>query len=216
MKFKQKHFIDFHKGITPLFIVILLTCFDQWDNLVALLYLALHGTYGILWITKSYIYPDKQWESTTSIAYGLFIWAGLSLYWVSPIILITNCKFEYFTYLQEPSNIYIMCCVILYIFGVFLHFTSDMQKYVYLKLNPGNLIKTEMFSKVRNTNYLGEFCIYLGFSMLACNYLPLIALLLLIIAIWLPNMHKKDKSLSRYSEFEDYKKNTSKIFPFIY
>jgi len=216
MRFKQKHFIDFHKGITPLFIVMLLTFFQQWDNLIALMYLAFHGTYGILWITKSRIYPDKQWESITSIAYGLFIWMGLSLYWISPIIIITNCKFEYFSYLHEPSNIYIMCCIIIYVLGVFLHFTSDMQKYVYLKLNPGKLITTEMFSKVRNTNYLGEFFIYLGFSMLACNYLPLIALLLFMILIWLPNMQKKDKSLSKYSSFKDYKKTTSKIFPFIY
>ena len=52
--------------------------------------------------------------------------------------------------------------------------------------------------------------------MLACNYLPIIALLLFILSIWLPNMNKKDKSLSKYSEFENYKKNTSKIFPFIY
>ena len=28
----------------------------------------------------------------------------------------------------------------MYIVGVFLHFTSDMQKYVHLKLNPGKLI----------------------------------------------------------------------------
>ena len=31
-----------------------------------------------------------------------------------------------------------------------------MQKYVYLKLNPGKLITGEMFSKIRNTNYLGD------------------------------------------------------------
>ena len=90
MTIKQKHFIDFHKGVTPLFIIILLTFFQQWDNLVALIYLALHGTYGILWITKSYIYPDKQWENKTSILYGLFIWGGLSLYWISPYLITTN------------------------------------------------------------------------------------------------------------------------------
>ena len=96
MNFKQKHFIDFHKGITPLFIIILLTSFQQWDNLLATIYLALHGTYGLLWITKSQIYPDKQWESKSSIGYGLFIWLGLSLYWISPVIIITEYKFESF------------------------------------------------------------------------------------------------------------------------
>ena len=216
MNFKQKHFIDFHKGITPLLIIILLTCFQQWDNLLATIYLALHGTYGLLWITKSQIYPDKQWESKSSIGYGLFIWLGLSLYWISPVVIITEQKFESFNFIQNPSSIYIMMCIIIYILGVFLHFTSDMQKYVYLKLNPGKLITGEMFSKIRNTNYLGELFIYLGFSLLACNYIPLIALLLFIILIWIPNMNKKDKSLSKYSEFNQYKKHTYKVFHFIY
>ena len=61
MNLKQKYFIDIHKGITPIFIIFLICYFHQWDNLVALIYLALHGTYGLLWITKSFIYPDRQW-----------------------------------------------------------------------------------------------------------------------------------------------------------
>ena len=215
MILKQKYFIDSHKGVTPIFIIGLIGYYNQWDDFVALIYLALHGTYGLLWITKSSIFPDKQWEQETKILYGLFIWIGLSLYWVSPYIIISNNSFlPIFTTL--PPNIYYAGCISIYIVGIFLHFTSDMQKYIYLKLNPGKLIQSEMFSHSRNTNYLGELFIYLGFSMLACNYLPLIALLLFIILIWIPNMSKKDKSLSKYSEFNQYKKNTYKVFPFIY
>ena len=104
----------------------------------------------------------------------------------------------------------------LYIFGVFLHFTSDMQKYTSLKLNPGKLISKQMFSHSRNTNYLGELCIYLGFTVLAKDYLPLIGLAFIIIFVWIPNMIKKDKSLSRYPEFSKYKKKSKTFFPFIY
>ena len=75
---KQKYFIDTHKGLTPIFIIMLISLFNQWNNMEAILYLSLHGTYGILWITKSFIYPDKQWENKTSIWYGLFIWFGLT------------------------------------------------------------------------------------------------------------------------------------------
>ena len=101
--------------------------------------------------------------------------------------------------------IYIFFCITLYIVGVFLHFTSDMQKYIYLKLNPGSLMTDGMFKKIRNTNYLGELLIYLGFSLLALDWTPIIALLIFIFIIWIPNMLKKDKSLSRYKEFYDYK-----------
>ena len=91
-----------------------------------------------------------------------------------------------------------------------------MQKYVNLKLNPGKLITTEMFEKSRNTNYLGELFIYLGFTLLARDWLPILALLLFIIIIWVPNMIKKDKSLSKYSDFSEYKKNSKWFFPYIF
>ena len=211
---KQKHFIDIHKGITPLFILFLITYYNSWSNPTAMIYLALHGVYGILWISKSYIFPDKQWEQSTGVVYGLFIWMGLSLYWISPFIITSGIRMLPFNI--QPSFIYFSICITIYIMGVFLHFVSDMQKYVYLKLNPGNLIENEMFAKVRNTNYLGEFLIYLGFSLLALDWIPIIIIFLFMILIWIPNMNNKDKSLSRYSKFEDYKKRTSKMFPFIY
>jgi steroid 5-alpha reductase family enzyme len=215
MKLKQKYFIDSHKGITPLFILGLMAYYNDWNNLIGFIYLALHGTYGLLWITKSYIFPDKQWEKETSIFYGLFIWLGLSLYWISPYIIISSNHF--FPLLStEPTNIYFASCISIYIVGIFLHFTSDMQKHIHLELRPGHLIDNYMFSRLRNTNYLGEFFIYLGFTLLACDWAPLIALFIFIAFIWIPNMIKKDKSLSRYEKFSEYKKRTSRFFPFIY
>jgi hypothetical protein len=45
-------------------------------------YLALHGTYGLLWILKSRTFPDKQWEQPVPWSLGLATWALLTLYWV--------------------------------------------------------------------------------------------------------------------------------------
>ena len=214
MRLKEKHFIDIHKGLNSLFILFLMYYFDSWNNLIAWIYLALHGTYGYLWILKSKIFPDKQWENKTSIGYGLVIWAGLSLYWISPYIIITGNHMIPFNIPLYP--VYIFFCISLFIFGVFLHFTSDMQKYISLKLNPGNLIQDGMFQKVRNTNYLGELLIYLGFTLLAIDWAPIIALFLFIAIIWIPNIIKKDKSLSRYPEFEKYKNRSYKFIPYIW
>jgi steroid 5-alpha reductase family enzyme len=91
-----------------------------------------------------------------------------------------------------------------------------MQKYISLKLNPGNLIQNGMFQKVRNTNYLGELLIYLGFTLLAIDWAPIIALFVFITIIWIPSMIKKDKSLSRYPEFKNYKKKSYKFIPYIW
>tara|TARA_B100000614_G_scaffold194081_1_gene175291 strand:+ start:12752 stop:13381 length:630 start_codon:yes stop_codon:yes gene_type:complete len=208
---KQKHFIDIHKGATFLYILFLLYFLSDSlsnNNLNIYVYLSLHGTYGFLWILKSYIYPDRQWEQKCTIWYGLFIWFGLSLYWIAPYLIITQDI--------QSENWYIAICISMYIIGIFLHFTSDMQKYVQLKYNPNNLITNLMFSKIRNINYLGEFLIYLGFSLLSEHWLPIASLFLFVIVIWIPNMIKKDKSLSRYSDFKNYKNKTNSIFPFIW
>ena len=76
--------------------------------------------------------------------------------------------------------------------------------------------KEQLFSKIRNTNYLGEFFIYLGFTLLAYDIVPLLALFLFIVFIWIPNMIKKDKSLSKYPEFYNYRNKTKRFFPFFY
>jgi len=205
---KQKYFIDSHKGVTFLFILLLLYIYNAWDNMPALIYLALHGSYGMLWILKSYIFPDRQWESNCSLGYGLLIWFGLSLYWIAPYLIIT-CK-------PIIPNWYIACAIIIYIFGIFFHFTSDMQKFIQLKYNPNQLITDGMFKRIRNTNYLGELFIYAGFSMLAMHWIPMAVLGIFIIFVWIPNMIKKDKSLSRYDNFNDYKNNSNSFFPFIW
>ena len=205
---KQKFYIDTHKGLTSIYVLSLIFLFSAWENTNIFIYLALHGSYGILWILKSYIYPDRQWESTCSIWYGLFIWMGLSLYWISPYIIITQNI--------NPPNWYLAVCIMIYIIGIFLHFTSDMQKFTQLKYKPNMLIKNIMFSRIRNMNYLGELLIYLGFSLLAMHWIPILVLFIFIIIIWIPNMIKKDKSLSRYNDFDDYKKNSYSFLPYLW
>tara|TARA_B110000014_G_C19891429_1_gene461223 strand:- start:5 stop:628 length:624 start_codon:yes stop_codon:yes gene_type:complete len=206
---KQKHFIDFHKGITFLYILGLIYFYSAFDNVAIWVYLGLHGTYGVLWVMKSMIFPDKSWEEDTGLIYGLVILIGLSLYWISPWIIVSG----YFHDGQMTliPNWLISVSIFSFGIGVFLHFSSDMQKYTALKLNPGKLITDGLFKKSRNMNYVGEFLIYLSFSLLSMHWLPILVLGSFILVVWIPNIIKKDKSLSRYQEFSKYKKK-SRIF----
>jgi protein-S-isoprenylcysteine O-methyltransferase Ste14 len=65
-------------------------------------------------------------------------------------------------------------------------------------------------------NYFGELLIYGGFGLMAMHWLPVLILLVWIVFVWLPNMRKKDRSLSRYPEFEAYKARTRRFIPFIF
>ena len=205
---KHKIFIDSNKGFTPVFFLILMAYFRQWDNPTAFLYLALHGSYGLLWVIKSNLFPDKAWERRVSWAYGLLSWFGLCLYWIGGWIVFSQA-------VQAPPW-WLGACGSIYIFGVFFHFTADMQKYTSLKNNPDHLITDGLFGRVRNMNYFGELLIYAGFGLLAMHWLPVVVLLLWVAVIWLPNMARKDRSLARYPGFEAYRKRTSLFIPFIY
>ena len=205
---KQKHFIDTHKGATAPVVLGLIIYFNQWENTSAWVYLALHGSYGIMWVLKSKIFPDTTWEAPCSIWYGLYIWGGLTLYWISPWIIM-------YTGIQN-TPMYIGICVTIFAMGVFFHYTADMQKHAHMKLHPGNLITDGMMYRCRNTNYFGELLIYLSFALLSRHWIPIVILAAFMMIIWFPNMRRKDKSLSRYSEYEEYKKRTSLLIPFIW
>lgn len=204
---RQKHFIDSHKGATLFWILGVMAWYGAWDNTTLWVYLALHGTYGLLWVLKSIIFGDRQWEQPTGIGYGLVIWGGLSLYWITPW-LIAHLNIE-------APGLWLALCISMYAFGVFFHFAADMQKHVALALRPG-LITDGLWARLRNPNYFGELLIYLGFSALAMHWLPILALTLFVAVIWVPNMRRKDASLSRYPEFADYKARSWLFIPGIW
>ena len=203
---KQKHFIDTHKGATSIFVLGLMAFYEQWENTTLWLYLATHGLYGILWVIKSMTFGDRNWEQRCGIGYGMVIWGGLSLYWIAPW-LIASQGMEAPAWLQG-------LCVTSFGAGIFFHFVSDMQKHIKLSLAPG-LLTEGLWARCRNPNYFGELLIYAGFSGLAMSWIPYAVLTVFLGAVWIPNMVKKDRSLSRYPEFEAYKARSGILIPFI-
>ena len=67
---KQKFFIDSHKGITFIAILTMMAIYHEWSSVTAWVYLAMHGSYGLLWVLKSRIFPDKQWEQNAACGMG--------------------------------------------------------------------------------------------------------------------------------------------------
>jgi steroid 5-alpha reductase family enzyme len=200
---KIKHAINLHKALTFWFILALMVIYDNF-TIGPLVYLALHGTYGLVWLFKDRIYPDQQWEQEIPVVRGIFTFIMLGLYWVAPLILIVSKI--------EPSGVIIALAIALNIFGVFFHYSSDAQKYYTLKYHSG-LITEGFFARCRNPNYLGEIFIYVSFALLAQHWLPFVILAVFAALIFIPNMLKKDNSLSRYPEFEAYKQNSGLILP---
>lgn len=200
---KLKHPINLHKFATFAVVLGLMAAYNNF-TLAPWIYLALHGSYGIMWLIKDRLYPDRQWEEEASIATGIILFIVLISYWVAPFILISSGT--------QPSASLISLAIATNLFGVFLHYGSDAQKYFTLKYQQG-LITEGFFSRSRNPNYLGEILIYLGFALLTQHWLPFVILGLFTALIFVPNMRKKDQSLSRYPEFAAYKERSGLLFP---
>tara|TARA_Y100001978_G_C23589937_1_gene383352 strand:- start:218 stop:835 length:618 start_codon:yes stop_codon:yes gene_type:complete len=195
--------INLHKGLTPLVVIGLMSYYENFST-PAWVYLSLHGTYGILWLLKEKIFPDPYFKEEINILTSITGFIFLGSYWVAPFILISSK-------VVLPNSI-IALCISLNIIGVFLHFASDAQKYFTLKVKK-KLIDDGFFKNIRNTNYLGETLIYISFAILSMSYIPFIILAIFFFIVFLPRMLRKDKSLSKYSDFEKYKHNSGLIFP---
>lgn len=200
---KIKHPINLHKFLTFAFILGLMIFYDNF-SIACWVYLALHGTYGIMWLIKDSLYPDRQWQSEISVGMGIVTFILLGSYWIAPFILISSGV--------QPSNSLISIAIATNIFGVLLHYGSDAQKYFTLKYKKG-LITEGFFSRSRNPNYLGEILIYLGFALLAQHWLPFLILAAFTTLVFIPNMRKKDQSLARYPEFAAYKQRSGLLLP---
>lgn len=198
-----RYVINFHKALTPVVVIALMAFYGNF-SIAAWIYLALHGTYGMLWLLKDRLYPDRQWEQPITWPGALAGMGVLSLYWVAPLQLIASGV--------EPPAALIAAAISLNILGVFLHYASDAQKHFTLKYKSG-LITEGFFARCRNTNYLGEILIYFSFAMLAMHWLPYAILAGFTLLLFLPNMRRKDASPSRYPEFEAYRQHSGLLLP---
>ena len=202
---KLSNVIDLFKGLTLPFCVLCIIAYKQHNNMTACIYAATHGAYGLCWCTKSQLFPDKSWEKEVTIFEAVISSIMLALYWVAPWLICASST-------NHPPS-YVATCVFIYALGIFLHFSSDSQKYFTMRLRKG-LISDGLFTLCRNPNYFGELLIYLSFVLLAVpHWFPTAYLAFLICFLWVPSMAKKDESLSRHEGFKAYALTSWMLFP---
>ena len=190
---KLNYYINANKGIMVFVFLAMMAVYHQWQNTTAWIYLALHGTYGLLWVLKSALFPDANWERKTPLWFGLVSWFALVLYWFPGWWIMARG-------ISAPAWL-LAISIFLNSFGAFFVFGGDMQKFTALKLNPGELITDGFFRLSRNINYFGEFLIYISFALIPMVWFAFIPLAAFIVTFWIPNMVRKDKALSTLAGF---------------
>ena len=133
-----RHFINAHKILTPFIVVAMMVYFNFW-GVLAWVYLALHGTYCLLWMIKEYSFRDRRFEEDIHPVAGfIFVFSALGAYWIAPYIIIAN-------QLTAP-NWLIALSILITTLGVFYHYVSDAHKHAVLSIRKG-LITTGLFSR---------------------------------------------------------------------
>lgn len=200
-------FINVHKALVTPIVLGMMWYFNNWST-EAFIYLAIHGAYSILWLIKDSLFADKRFEERVHPLAGLiFIFAPLAGYYAAPYLLISR-----HVTLTPPLTALVLA---LYIFGIFLHYVSDAQKHYTLQHKKG-LIEEGLFARTRNPNYLGEIMIYTAYAIMSMHWLPFLILSGWVFGFFVRNMLTKDKSLSRYPQFAEYKKKSGLLFPKIF
>jgi protein-S-isoprenylcysteine O-methyltransferase Ste14 len=197
--------INMQKGGTLPFVLFLMWRFDVWTA-TAWTYAALHGSYGLCWLLKELVFPDPNWNKKVTFGGALTMCGVLGGYWAAPVLIVTRR-------IEQPAWL-LGVATLVYVLGVILMMGSDAQKFFTLRVKRG-LITDGFFARVRHPNYLGEMMLYGSFAALAGHWLPWSVLAFVWSSVFLPNMLRKEASMSRYPEWAAYKKRTKWVIPFV-
>lgn len=177
----------------------------------AWIYLAMHGSYGLVWYLKDKAFPDPNWQRRITIVGAINSIIGvLGWYWLFGWLLISGHGHAY-PIDQKP---WFALAISLSTLGMAIMIAADAQKFFTLRVQRG-LITDGMFRYIRHPNYTGEMMIYLGFALLVWNWIPFVVLAWVWLGLFTANMLAKEASMSRYPEWAVYKKRTWWVIPFV-
>lgn len=201
--------INFQKGATAFWVLGLMVFYQNFSD-QAWVYLGLHGSYGFCWLLKDIVFPDPRWQTRVTFG-GAFVSvaAVLGPYWVIPFLLISPVLGEYHVGAEWT---WLTIAISLHTIGIAIMLTADAQKYYTLKHQKG-LITSGMFRYIRHPNYLGEMMIYGSYAIVVWCWIPWAILAWVWIGLFAINISMKEQSMSRYQEWEEYKKHSWYLIP---
>lgn len=208
--------INFQKGGTFLFLGLLMWLYAPHTPAAtapaAWIYLALHGSYGLVWLLKDFCFPDSGWQHRITIGGGLFALFGLAIYWSFGWLLISGRAASDYPLPDAP---WFALCITLVVTGSALMVAADAQKFYTLRLQKG-LIADGVHRFIRHPNYLGEIMIYAGFALLVWHWLPFVWLAYIWLTLFATNMVLKEASMSRHPGWSDYRKRSWWLIPGVF
>ena len=181
-------------------------------SLAAWIYIAMHGSYGLVWLLKDMAFPDASWRVKVTVGGGINAFLSvLGWYWVFGWLLISRPSPPAY---PLPDWAWFCLSISLCVLGCVIMIAADAQKFFTLRLSHG-LITDGLYRYIRHPNYLGEMMIYGSFALMVWHWLPLVVLTWVWLGIFAVNMIMKEVSMSRYPDWAGYKDHTWWLVPYI-
>lgn len=119
MGLQVRHAINAHKLLTAPLVLLLMYAYGN-GGVGAWLYLALHGTYAMLWLVKDQAFPDKNFNEREALGTLVINFVLIAVYWVAPLCVVRNAV--------QPPGWVVELAVCLALVGCFLMLGADAEK----------------------------------------------------------------------------------------
>ena len=201
--------INFQKLTTIPMLVLLMNLYGN-QSVAAWIYLALQGSYALVWLVKDLAFPDAKFHQPATIGAGIAsLMTVLGWYWVLGWLMIARGGRVGYPFADDA---WFSLCIGLCIVGCSIMMAADAQKYFTLRVRNG-LITDGMYRFVRHPNYLGEMLIYISFALMIWHWLAVMVLAWIWGGFFVVNIMLTEVSLSRYPEWAAYKSRTWWLVP---
>jgi hypothetical protein len=201
--------INFQKLTTIPMLMLLMVHYGN-DSVAAWIYLALQGSYALVWLVKDLAFPDARFHHPATIGAGIAsLMTVLGWYWVLGWLMIARGRQTEYPFSDDA---WFSLCIGMCIVGCSIMIAADAQKYFTLRLRSG-LITDGMYRFVRHPNYLGEMLIYVSFALMIWQWLAVLVLAWIWGGLFVVNMVLMEVSLSHYPEWAEYKRRTWWLVP---
>lgn len=209
--------INFQKIGTCVFLGLLMWWYTDKTpaatSAAAWVFLALHGTYGFVWMVKDLAFPDPGWQKKVTILGGLNAYVMvLGPYWLFGWLLISGTSLANY---PLPDNAWFAICIAICIMGCVIMIAADAQKFYTLRIKR-ELITDGVHRYIRHPNYLGEMMIYLSLAMMVWHWLPFVILAYVWLGIFMVNITCKEASMSRYPKWKPYVERSWLLIPGVF
>ena len=200
------HIVNFQKAGSIVFLGSISLYLEAFEP-IHLVYVALHGGYGIVWIIKFFVFRDKRFDIKVPVGTAVVLSTVLLLYWGIGVLCLTK-KFENNHFTAER----IFWAILLNLIGSVIVFGSDIQKGTQLSLKKG-LVSTGLFSRTRNPNYLGELLVYLAFGVLSADWRAYAFLIFVWSTLFIMFMVLKELSFMQKKGWIEYREKSLMFLP---